>query len=192
MSHFEGFRRLAPFGTAVRNRGGAEPGGPATAGRVNSYCRPALPPGNRWLARRTASLAASRDSVGARMSPRLVPGLLSRGGAPRAAMDKRLRVLKPCLRSWPKNGPARVNEAADGSSDGSGQVSSTGLSHVVFLLCGYASLAGRPKNTQYAAITLQSALPGTRIGRCIGCGDNWSSSVIGAIDCRGTQLAACG
>ena len=44
-------------------------------GRPRQFvCRPALAPGNRWLARRTASLAASRDSVGARMSPWLAPG----------------------------------------------------------------------------------------------------------------------
>ena len=148
MSQVEGFRRLAPFGTAVRNRGGAEPGGPATAGRVNSYCRPALAPGNRWLARRTASLAASRDSVGPRMSPRLVPGLLSRGGAPQAAIHERDTGSSPCLRSWPKNGPTRICEAADGSSDRSPQVSSTGHGHTRFSYCAGSDQGVRSKNTR--------------------------------------------
>ena len=114
------------FLPSLSEPGDASTAGPATAGRVNSYCRPALAPGNRWLARRTASLAASRDSVGPRMSPRLAPGLLSRGGAPQAAIHERDTGSSPCLRSWPKNGPTRICEAADGSSDRSPQVSSTG------------------------------------------------------------------
>ena len=172
MSHFEGFRRLAPFGTAVRNRGGAEPGGPATAGRVNSYCRPALPPGNRWLARRTASLAASRDSVGARMSPWLVPGPLSRGGGPQAAMDKRLRC--------PQALPTKLAEKRTCTHPGArrrvfGPLSSGfwGKTGQVrrFPLCGFMPPwhVCCVKKRATRRDPLQSTLHGLRIVWCIGC-----------------------
>ncbi len=133
------------FLPSLSEPGDAFAAGPATAGRVNSYCRPALAPGNRWLARRTASLAASRDSVGPRMSPRLVPGLLSRGGAPQAAIHERDTGSSPCLRSWPKNGPTRICEAADGSSDRSPQLSSTGNGRDRRSYCaGSSCLIGSP------------------------------------------------
>ena len=154
--------------------GGSARGGPATAGRVNSYCRPALAPGNRWLARRRGDFAASRDSVGSRLSPWLVPGPLSRGGAPQAAIHGRLRVLKPCLRSWPKNGPARIYEAADGSSDRSCQVSNGVTRRGAPLMvrvraCQPCMNRGNThaKRRHHAAVNVQEP----RIGRCTGVGD---------------------
>ena len=186
-----GGSRLLP---SLSEPGDASTAGPATAGRVNSYCRPALAPGNRWLARRRGDFAASRDSVGSRLSPWLVPGPLSRGGAPQAAMHGRLRVLKPCLRRWPKNGPARIYEAADGSSDRSCQVSNGVTRRGAPLMvrvraCQPCMNRGNThaKRRHHAAVNVQEP----RIGRCTGVGDNWSSCVIGAIDCRGTQLAGC-
>ena len=50
-----------------------------------------------------AILAATSESVGARMSPWLVPGLLSRAGAPQAAMPATQTCKPPCLRIWPKS-----------------------------------------------------------------------------------------
>ena len=84
----------------------SEPGvtAPATAGRVNSYCRPS--PGLLGIAGALAApaiLAATSESVGARMSPWLVPGLLSRAGAPQAAMPATQTCKPPCLRIWPKS-----------------------------------------------------------------------------------------
>ena len=95
--------------------------------------------------------------MGPRMSPRLAPGLLSRGGAPQAAIHERDTGSSPCLRSWPKNGPTRICEAADGSSDRSPQVSSTGKAKGVFLIVRVCQLAGA-KNTLHATIRLQTTL----------------------------------
>ena len=50
-----------------------------------------------------AILAATSESVGARMSPWLVPDLLSRGGAPQAAMPATWTCKPHCLRIWPKS-----------------------------------------------------------------------------------------
>ena len=50
-----------------------------------------------------AILAATSESVGSRMSPWLVPGLLSRAGAPQAAMPATQTCKPPCLRIWPKS-----------------------------------------------------------------------------------------
>ena len=102
MSEIRGFRRLAPFCPACESRGTLFPAGPATAGRVNSYCRPALAPGNRLWRSPTASLAATTSSEGpAVFSARVqTPGKL--WGAPPAAIWDGVLACKPAYEAGRK------------------------------------------------------------------------------------------
>ena len=73
-----------------------------------------------------AILAATSESVGARMSPWLVPDLLSRGGAPQAAMPATWDLQATLPTNMAEIACARVQGAADGSLDRSSGVLRTG------------------------------------------------------------------
>ena len=149
------------FLPSLSEPGGASAAGPATAGRVNSYCRPALAPGNRLWRSPTASLAATTSSEGpAVFSARVqTPGKALGRAAGRDWAGPRPQA---CLRSWPKNGPARIPGPADGSSDLSPQVASTGHGHRRLTYCAGSDLRWQVCKSEcatiHAAITLQPAL----------------------------------
>ena len=60
----QGVSAARAFLPSLSEPGDVSAAGPATAGRVNSYCRPALAPGNRLWRSPTASLAATTSSEG--------------------------------------------------------------------------------------------------------------------------------
>ena len=76
-----------------------------------------------------AILAATSESVGARMSPWLVPGLLSRAGAPQAAMPATPDLQATLPTNMAEIARARVPGAVDRYLDRSSGVLRTGHGH---------------------------------------------------------------
>ena len=154
------------FLPSLSEPGDASTAGPATAGRVNSYCRPALAPGNRWLARRRGDSRCNRGFCGAELSPWLAPGSVSRGGAPPAAIHERSSSSSLPTKMAEKRTCTR-HEAADDSSDrprvftGHGR---TGFPIVrVDTLC-WPQAGNASSQLRFGRL---SALPGRQLEQCV-------------------------
>ena len=159
------------FCPACQSRG-TLPGG-AGHGRPRKFVLQASPGSWESLARSPPRRFSLQS--GTRWGRGCPPGwrlALGRGGAPQAAIHERDTGSSPCLRSWPKNGPARHLRSRRRLFGPPYRVSSTGHGAPAFLLCGFELPGGRHESSVahaafHAQLTLTALQASVR--------DNWSS-----------------